>query len=224
MQTLNAVTNIGALAAIDELRIDSKIGKSKHFNASDRKMFWHRFYGVPVIVANLFVGIVLVSLQGANQPEPRQAFHHVQDLPTDVIVGNSKSTKQDIPKAIDAASGVASDVSREWGSRNWLGILSIFLAFGAASLSGIQTFFNFHKASEGHRAIGNRYVHISRQCKGLQQKHRDVPYSASNLWTEYEQLYSDYHQINTEAEAFPTSPKDLAKAKNAAEISPYRAP
>lgn len=196
--------NAGALAAIEELRIDSKIGKSKHFAASDRKMFWHRVFGVPVIVANLFVGIVLVNLQstssGAEYPTAQPAVQ--ADAP-------ATSTIASKPPLL---------------ANEYLSLLSILLAFGAASLSGVQTFFNFHKASEGHRSIGNRYVHVSRQCKALQQRHRDIPFPPEELWKEYEKVYGEYNQINAEAEAFPTSRSDLKKAKGAAEISPYKNP
>lgn len=197
----------GALAAIEELRIDSKIGKSKHFNASDRKMLWHRVFGVPVILANLFVGIVLVNLQGAPNP--------THELPA------TNTISQSTPNSTDHA--ISTD-KHEHSTTDILGIISIFLAFGAASLSGIQTFFNFYKAAEGHRAIGNRYVHISRQCKALQQKHRDIPYTPQSLWDEYQKLYTEYNQTNTEAESFTTSASDLEKAKTATEISPYKPP
>ncbi|CAE6506189.1 conserved hypothetical protein [Nitrosomonas nitrosa] len=192
----------GGLAAIEELRIDSKIGKSKHFSASDRKMFWHRFFGIPVIVANLFVGIVLVNLQGTTATNNAMPFENVR---SNVI---SSSDNSALPLL----------------ANEYLSLLSIFLAFGAASLSGIQTFFNFHKAAEGHRAIGNRYVHVSRQCKALQQKHRDIPFTPEEIWKEYGKLYVEYNHINIEAESFPTNLSDLKKAKTASEISPYKNP
>lgn len=192
----------GALAAIEELRIDSKIGKSKHFSASDRKLIYHRICGLPVIIANLFVGIVLVNLQGSSSA----AKALVSEAQTGMF-----------PKALAEKLPV-------FFSSEWLALVTIFFAFAAASLSAVQTFFNFHKASEGHRAIGNRYVHISRQCKATQQKHRDKPFSVDAVWPIYENLYNEYHQINTEAEAFPTNSADLKKAKSAAEISPYKNP
>lgn len=194
----------GALAAIEELRIDSKIGKSKHFAASDRKMLWHRIFGIPVIVANLFVGIVLVNLQSTSgaKDSPISSITSVASAPT---------TPTGAPKSPLLAN-------------EYLSLFSILLAFGAASLSGVQTFFNFHKASEGHRSIGNRYVHVSRQCKAFQQRHRDIPFPADALWKEYDKVYIDYNQINTEAEAFPTSKSDLNRAKEAIEISPYKNP
>ncbi|WP_122813765.1 SLATT domain-containing protein [Pseudomonas viridiflava] len=195
---------VGALGALEELRVDSKIGKSKHFSASDRKMFWHRVFGIPVILANLFVGIVLVNLQSTN------TFSVEPNVRTEITVPHVEANVANPKPPLLANESLA--------------LLSIFLAFGAASLSGIQTFFNFHKASEGHRSIGNRYVHISRQCKAFQQKHRDIPFSPEALWAEYEKLYVDYNQINTEAEAFTTSSADLRRAKSASEISPYKNP
>jgi hypothetical protein len=222
-------SNLGALTAIDELRLDSKIGKSKHFNASDRKLFWHRFFGVPVIVANLFVGIVLVSLQGSQAPSAVPFVISSKPIISEerpvvsVAVVEPIGSNSHLTPSVATKQNSAHDENR-WSTENLLGLFSIFLAFGAASLSAVQTFFNFHKASEGHRSIGNRYVHISRQCKGLQQKHRDVPYAPEALWVEYDLLYAEYHQINTEAEAFPTNSDDLNKAKGAAEISPYKVP
>jgi hypothetical protein len=221
----------GIKTAIEELRVDSKIGKGKHFNASDRKLFWHRIFGLPVIVANLFVGIVLVSLQ------PTTSSNHLTFNPTTASTNSpavtpavsANSGKLVTPareeKNMDVVHGNKEELEHENSStKSRLGLASILFAFGAAALSAVQTFFNFHKSSEGHRAIGNRYVHISRQCKYLQQKNRDIPFSSEEYWKEYEKLYNEYHQINTEAEAFPTSSSDLNKAKKAVEISKYNAP
>jgi hypothetical protein len=209
-------TAFGALSAIEELRIDSKIGKSKHFNASGRKLNWHRVFGIPVIIANLFVGIVLMSSQGGKAPIPQSGLIAPPETVSSLIRP---------PNGLAAISEKAKiGTTKSEKSTEIFSILAISLAFGAAALSGVQTFFNFHKASEGHRAIGNRYVHISRQCKVLQQRHLDLPFSSEDLWKEYLALYAAYHQINTEAEAFPTSDGDLKKAKSAVEISPYKNP
>lgn len=203
----------GALAAIEELRIDSKIGKSKHFSASDRKMLWHRIFGIPVIVANLFVGIVLVNLQSTSGATEAP-------ISSSAAVASASST----PSSTALEGDKQSQLKLPLLANEYLSLFSILLAFGAASLSGVQTFFNFHKASEGHRSIGNRYTHVSRQCKALQQRHRDLPFLAKDIWEEYAKVYSEYNQINTEAEAFPTSSSDLKAAKEAMEISPYKNP
>lgn len=205
----------GALAAVEELRVDSKIGKSKHFNASDRKLFWHRICGVPVILANLFVGIVLVSLQGQGGSQSPAEIKSLAPI---------SSPKQGSDPKLELTSASRPADSPQVFKSQAVALLSILLAFGAASLSAVQTFFNFHKASEGHRAIGNRYTHVSRKCKAIQQRHRDIPYSSQEIWHEYNNLYDEYHQINTEAEAFPTNTKDLKQAKTVNRISPYMNP
>ncbi|HGF4931938.1 TPA: SLATT domain-containing protein [Vibrio parahaemolyticus] len=163
----------GAVQLIDELRTDAKIGKSKHFNASRRKINLHNWIGIPVIVINVFIGTVIVSLLSGGE-------------------GNE---------------GIA--------------IVSTILAFGAASMSALQTFFNFHKAAEGHSQVGNRYLKISRNCKKLLRKHQDMPYSVDKLWEEVEAIQNEYLEINVEAEAFPTSDGDLKQAKSAQEVTPF---
>ncbi len=128
----------GAIELIDELRIDAKLGKGKHFNASRRKISFHNWIGIPVIVINVLIGTVIVSL--------------------------------------------LSDENKN------LAILSAILAFLAASLSALQTFFNFHKSAEGHSSVGNRYLKISRNCKKLLRKHQDMPFSSDILWAEVEEI------------------------------------
>jgi hypothetical protein len=100
-------------------------------------------------------------------------------------------------------------------------IVSTIFAYIAASLSALQTFFNYHKAAEGHSSIGNRYLKISRECKALLRKHQDIPYVPEELWKEVKKIQDEYLDINTEAEAFPTSDKDLLKATSASEVTPF---
>tara|TARA_R110001592_G_scaffold238577_1_gene498352 strand:+ start:197 stop:736 length:540 start_codon:yes stop_codon:yes gene_type:complete len=163
----------GAIKLIDELRTDAKLGKSKHFNASRRKIGLHNWVGIPVILINVFIGTVIVALLSDGD-----------------------------------------------GNKN-LAILSTILAFTAASLSAMQTFFNFHKAAEGHSSVGNRYLKISRNCKKLLRKHQDIPFSPEGLWHEAETIQNEYLEINIEAEAFPTSDKDLKSARGAQEVTPF---
>ncbi|WP_148714523.1 SLATT domain-containing protein [Chitinolyticbacter meiyuanensis] len=179
---------LGALAALEELRRDARICKGRHFAAADRKLTLHRWCGVPVILANLFVGIVLVNLQGGN-------INLSGELdPASLALGG---------RAVDALS-----------------LISTLLAFCAASLSAVQTFFNFHKTAEGHRAIGNRYIDIARRAKNLLQKQADLPEDVGALWENYTALYEEYRRINVEAEAFPTSHRDLQLALAAPELTP----
>lgn len=199
----------GALTLIEELRLDAKLGKGKHFAASDRKLLWHRLCGIPVILANLFVGIVLLNLQGQTTP-----------IPAPAALAASSSASSPVPQPpLPEKTGV-----RALLSSDALALLSVVLAFSAASLSGVQTFFNFYKSFEGHRAIGNRYTHLSRQCKSLQQRHQDIPFEPKTLWEQYEKLLAEYNQINIDGEQFPTSGNDLKKARSGSQLSPYKAP
>ncbi len=104
---------------------------------------------------------------------------------------------------------------------NNVAIFSAVLAFLAASLSGMQTFFNFHKVAEGHSSVGNRYLKISRSCKTLLRKHQDIPFTSDALWAEVEEIQKEYLEINIEAEAFPTTNKDLSNARVAQEVTPF---
>ena len=204
----------GALVVIEELRLDAKMGKGKHFAASDRKLLWHRLCGVPVILANLFVGIVLLNLQS-------QASGVQQNTTSVSIAAASAATAA---SSAPPATGPDRNSLRAILSSDALALLSVILAFSAASLSGVQTFFNFYKSFEGHRAIGNRYTHLSRQCKVLQQRHRDIPTNPVDLWQQYDKLLTEYNEINIDGESFPTSRKDLKTAQSMPKVSPYPAP
>ncbi|XZG69974.1 SLATT domain-containing protein [Chitinibacteraceae bacterium HSL-7] len=171
---MDSVTPLQVLNALDELRRDARICKARHFAAADRKLVLHRWCGVPVVLANLFVGSVLVQLQG-SQPMPNTSA---------------------------------------------LGLASILIAFLAASLSAIQTFFNFQKAAEGHRSVGNRYLTIMRHAKMAIQRFEDMPEDVAALWQQFDQLHEEYLLINTEAEAFPTSASDLRGALSQPELTP----
>ena len=163
----------GALTILDELRNDAKLGKNKHFYASERKLKYHYYCGIPVVIINVFIGTVVVAiLSEQNQPVWSPAFASI-------------------------------------------------LSFIAASLSTLQTLFNFHKIAEGHRSIANRYLHISRKCKLLIKKHQDMPLEADTLWSEVESIQKEYSEINFDSEAFPTTKVDLKVARGAVEVTPF---
>ena len=164
----------GALIILEELRLDSKIGKSKHFSASDRQKKYHNLIGIPAICFNIFIGTVLIAF-----------------------------------------------LTSEYNN-TILSIVAACLSFLSAVLGAVQTFFNFSKNSEGHRSIGNRYLEVSRNCKMLIMKHEDKPFTSEDLWGEVINLQKVYLLINQEAEAFPTSEKDLKKARSSVEITPFK--
>ena len=53
-------------------------------------------------------------------------------------------------------------------------------------------------------------------------KHEDKPFISEDLWAEVINLQKVYLLINQEAEAFPTSEKDLKKARSSVEITPFK--
>lgn len=91
--------------------------------------------------------------------------------------------------------------------------LSGFMAMIAAVCSGIQTFFNFHKQSQGHRRIANRYLEVQRECEYLLAKYKDNPIEIELLQEKVERLTDKYNTINNDAEDFPTEDQDFARAK-----------
>lgn len=97
-------------------------------------------------------------------------------------------------------------------SDTWLSAVSIFLAFSGASLSSVQTFFNFHKSAEGHRAIANRYLGIAIEGRHLLLRHQDTSLTSKTFWDEVTKLRTKYERTNAEAEAFPTNRTDYQKA------------
>jgi hypothetical protein len=154
-----------AMKALEELRQDSKLCKDRHFAAAERKFSYHVWFGVPVVIANVFIGSVLVELLKKPNPE------------------------------------------------TWITVTASLLSFLAASLSGVQTFLNFHKAAEGHRSVANKYLEISRKCKHLLLKQKDDPVPITDLWSKIEEITQAYSEVNITAEAFPTSDSDFKKAK-----------
>lgn len=86
------------------------------------------------------------------------------------------------------------------------------LAFIAASLGTIQTLFNFAKASEGHRSIGNRYLAIARKALLVRSTYLDGIVTADELCSATRSLLEEYSRTNSEAESFPTLERDYRRA------------
>lgn len=105
---------------------------------------------------------------------------------------------------------------------SWAVPLTTILAFLAATLSSLQTFFNFHKAAEGHRAVANRYQDISRRSKHLINKHNDIELNPKSVWNMIDEIRQDYAKINQEAEAFPTCDRDLEFARKRVSLTPFK--
>jgi hypothetical protein len=156
------VTIPETIRELEELRIDARLGKDKHFSAAERTKNFNVIFGLPVIVINVLLGSIFFT-----------------------------------------------ELMSE-GIRETFGPI---LAFLAAALGAIHTFFNFHKSMEGHRAVGNRYIEVSRKCRTLIRGFYDGHVSRPELWKELNKLLAAYNGINAEAEAFPTSRRDFERAR-----------
>jgi len=96
------------------------------------------------------------------------------------------------------------------GSVLWPAIL----AFIAAILTGLQTYFDFKSKVAGHRAIGNRYLEIYKRCKRMEAYIEDSIVTQQDKIIEMiESIAKEIDIINRDAEAFPTSPADYGEAR-----------
>jgi len=166
----------GALAAVESLRQRAKLSKDRHFAAADRKGVYHTAIGLPAVVINVFLGVVIGNLVQLKEPPA------------------------------------------------WASATAVGFSFGAACLSAILTFFNFARTAEAHRSVANRYLRVSTDCEHLLLENQDLPTNPAKLWAAVRELHDLYQKINEDAEAFPTSPADLVKARNRHALVPFKSP
>ena len=91
------------------------------------------------------------------------------------------------------------------------------LSLVAAALGGVQTFFNFEKHCTEHRAVGNEYLDIARECERLLALHFDNLLPLADLSKSIERLNEAYTKVNTRAEGLTVSRRDFARAAAAQE-------
>jgi hypothetical protein len=87
------------------------------------------------------------------------------------------------------------------------------LAFIAAVLAGIQTFFNFQKNVESHLSAGRIYATLQQKVNNLLTSTKKSTASEDEIWKEYQKLFEEYLQANTDFEAFVPSNSDYNKAR-----------
>jgi len=87
--------------------------------------------------------------------------------------------------------------------------ISIFAVF----LAGMELRYNFAKAFEAHRRIGNKYLVIARESEKYIADFKDGQISKNELSTSIiPELNKKYNEINVDAESFPTRKKDYRRA------------
>ena len=82
----------------------------------------------------------------------------------------------------------------------------------AALLGALQTFFNFEKQHVEHRAVGNEYLSVARECERILALHFDNLMQLEELSKCIERINIEYGKTNQRSEALPSSKKHFAEA------------
>lgn len=91
-------------------------------------------------------------------------------------------------------------------------VLGGALAFLAATLSGMQTLFDFKEASQGHRAVANKYLGLARLCEMVVAGYEDGEVALAELNRRLAELNAQYTEVNKQAESLPVKSHDFQKA------------
>ncbi|MBE9003803.1 SLATT domain-containing protein [Fortiea sp. LEGE XX443] len=88
-----------------------------------------------------------------------------------------------------------------------------FLAIISASLAGVQTLFNYQKDIELHLSAGDKYANIYHKAGVLLAKNTDGLIQQDDFIKEFEVLFKDYLDANTQYKACIPSNNDFEKAE-----------
>ena len=160
------MANEKTITNLKEMKVNAVIGKKKHFNAANRKLWYFNVTTVSILIINAVVGVLLFAV-----------------LITEELL---------------------------------LKYISLILAAIGTVLSGVQIKCNFYKISEGHRAIGNRYLSTYRKCKRTEGYIEDGQLK-ENIPETIEEIAEELDNIDTEAQTFPTNEKDYEKSQEGIE-------
>ena len=72
--------------------------------------------------------------------------------------------------------------------------------------------------------MANRYLNISSRAELYLLRHQDRSNSINELWERITELQAEYHQVNEDAEAFPTNTADLRQARRKTSLVPFASP
>lgn len=87
------------------------------------------------------------------------------------------------------------------------------LAFLAAALAGVQTFFNFQKDVECHTHAGNVYASINRRLGIVMAEYQERPANRDTLFTDFRALNAEYLKANDDSLGCIPSDSDYEKAR-----------
>jgi hypothetical protein len=133
-----------------------------------------------------------------NAADRKQGYRHFIGVPAILI-------------NIVAGSALFKILCEQDGSVLWPAIM----AFVAAILTGLQTYFDFNAKVNGHRNIGNRYLEVYKACGRIDAYISDTILSQeNNIVEKVENVSKEIDLINRDAEAFPTNNADYKKAQD----------
>ena len=136
-----------------------------------------------------------------NAADRKQKYHHRCGVPVVII---SVITGSVLFYIISNGSGAVC---------TFVKYVSAILAFIAALLSGLQTYFNFNQSAEGHRSIASRYLAAYKTADRIIAYISDGIVKEDEVVRRVECLAEEIKTINCDAEAFPTNAEDYDKAK-----------
>ena len=150
-------------AVMQKLSDDSRVIKSAHFIAAQRKKRNSRIIGASVIVLNILIGSGLI--EETVQPQRR------------------------VTTVIKA------------------------LAFLAAALAGIQTFFNFQNEVECHTTAGDVYSSINHRLGLVMAEYHAKPANRDALFDKFKALDDEHLKANDDSRGCIPSDSDYKKAR-----------
>lgn len=162
--------NDAMYAVMQKLFNDSRVVKSGHFIAAQRKKRNARIIGVLVIVLNVLIGSGLIEV---IVPKPEGA-------------ARAAITPETVIKA---------------------------LAFLAAALAGIQTFFNFQNEVECHTTAGDIYSSLNHRLGLIMAEYSSKPANRDALFDKFKELNNEYLKANDDGRGCIPSEGDYKKAR-----------
>lgn len=133
-----------------------------------------------------------------NAAERKQSYHYWLGVPLVLI---------------NIAVGTTLFISLTEGREDWIKFIPVVLAFIAAIMGGIQTYFNFSEKVEGHKRCGNEYLALMKRCNMLESLIRDELVNNEDVIKQLESISENVNSINKMSESYSTSNKDYQKAK-----------
>lgn len=88
-----------------------------------------------------------------------------------------------------------------------------FLAFGAAALAALQSYFSWPKMVQGHCKVGGQYLSLVKQCSNILAQHADGIISDAQLGQQLDRLTNELSKVDDASNSYPTTADDYRNAQ-----------